>query len=82
MFFSIAELIEWRKLRRTRQGIDAAKLNVGDAKKKKKRVREEQDQGGLQKKPVHHEDDVECVPCLFTCFSKDMQLNCVIEMMR
>ena len=60
MFGSIAELIEWRKLRRTRQGIDAAKLNVGDAKKKKKRAREEQqDQGGLRK--VHHEDDVECV---------------------
>ena len=55
---SIAELIEWRKLRRARQGIDAAKLNIGDAKKKK-RAREEQDQGGLKK--VHHEDDVECV---------------------
>ncbi|KAH6914731.1 hepatocellular carcinoma-associated antigen 59-domain-containing protein [Coprinopsis sp. MPI-PUGE-AT-0042] len=55
----IAELIEWRKLRRTRQGIDVAKLNVGDAKKMKKKRAREEDQGGLQKKPAHHEDDVE-----------------------
>ncbi|KAJ3547116.1 hypothetical protein NMY22_g1772 [Coprinellus aureogranulatus] len=45
----IADLIEWRKLRRAREGIDVTKLNVGDAKKKaKKRVREEE-KGGLRK---------------------------------
>lgn len=48
MLGSIAELIEWRKLRRAREGIDVAKLNIGDAKKKKKRPREEE-QGGLKK---------------------------------
>ncbi|KAG2013216.1 hypothetical protein CC2G_010151 [Coprinopsis cinerea AmutBmut pab1-1] len=51
----IADLIEWRKLRRAREGIDVAKLNVGDAKKKKKRPREEE-QGGLRK-PLAAEGD-------------------------
>ncbi|KAF6762023.1 hepatocellular carcinoma-associated antigen 59-domain-containing protein [Ephemerocybe angulata] len=53
----IADLIEWRKLRRGRKGIDVAKLNIGDGRsggKKKKRAREE-DQGGLKK--GHVEDD-------------------------
>jgi len=43
----IAELIEWRRLRRAREGIDVAKLNAGDAKKRKKRAREEE-KGGLR----------------------------------
>ncbi|KAG6850640.1 hypothetical protein H0H93_010832 [Arthromyces matolae] len=44
----VADLIELRKLRKARQGIDAAKLSKGDARKKKKRPREEE-QGGLRK---------------------------------
>ncbi|KAJ7498551.1 hepatocellular carcinoma-associated antigen 59-domain-containing protein [Mycena latifolia] len=58
------DLIELRKLRRARQGIDAAKLNKGDAKKKKKRPREEEEEerGGLRKAvaiPEDEEDDEE-----------------------
>jgi hypothetical protein len=37
----IADLIELQKLRKARQGIDAAKLIKGDAKKKLKRPPEE-----------------------------------------
>lgn len=61
MFVRIADLIEWRKLRRAREGIDAAKLNVGDAKKSRaarKRARDEENEknkGGLTK--GHVEDD-------------------------
>lgn len=43
----MADLIELRKLRKSRQGIDANKLNVGDAKKKKKK-RPREEEGGLQ----------------------------------
>lgn len=43
----VAELIELRKLRKLRQGIDVAKLNKGDVKKrKKKRTREGEDKDG------------------------------------
>ncbi|KDQ64443.1 hypothetical protein JAAARDRAFT_52392 [Jaapia argillacea MUCL 33604] len=51
------DLIELRKLRRTREGIDVAKLNKGDAKKKKKRVREEEEVVGGLKKGVSNEND-------------------------
>lgn len=51
-YYSLADLIELRKLRRARQGIDVTKLNNGDIKKKKKRPREEGDQGGLRKGAV------------------------------
>ncbi|KAF8076734.1 hepatocellular carcinoma-associated antigen 59-domain-containing protein [Lyophyllum atratum] len=54
----LADLIELRKLRRARQGIDATKLNKGDIRKKKKRPREEGEQGGL-KKGVRNEDEEE-----------------------
>jgi hypothetical protein len=59
----LEDLIELRKLRKTRQGIDAAKLNKGDAKKKKKRAREEEgEQGGLKKGVAKDtNDDDECV---------------------
>ncbi|KAJ7853864.1 hepatocellular carcinoma-associated antigen 59-domain-containing protein [Mycena leptocephala] len=58
------DLIELRKLRKARQGIDAAKLNKGDARKKKKRPREEDEAevGGLRKAapiPEDEEDDEE-----------------------
>ena len=59
MFGSIADLIEWRKLRRAREGIDVAKLNVGDEKKKKKKRPREEDQGGLRKGAG--QDDEGCV---------------------
>ncbi|KAG6828488.1 hypothetical protein H0H92_007803 [Tricholoma furcatifolium] len=52
----VAELIEIRKLKKSRQGIDASKLNIGDAKKKKKRPRTETEQGGLRK-GVRDDDD-------------------------
>jgi hypothetical protein len=59
----LEDLLELRKLRKARQGIDVAKLNKGDVKKKKKRIREEEgEQGGLKKgvsKDVN--DDDECV---------------------
>jgi len=47
----LADLIELRRLRKSRQGIDASKLNKGDVKKKRKRPKEgeEEDQGGLKK---------------------------------
>ncbi|KAJ7437144.1 hepatocellular carcinoma-associated antigen 59-domain-containing protein [Mycena galericulata] len=59
------DLIELRRLRKARQGIDAAKLNKGDARKKKKRPREEEEaeHGGLRKIaapiPEDEEDDEE-----------------------
>jgi len=50
-------LIELRKLRKAREGIDVSKLNKGNAKKKK-RPREEQELvGGLRKGAGTHEDD-------------------------
>ncbi|KDR84038.1 hypothetical protein GALMADRAFT_236633 [Galerina marginata CBS 339.88] len=55
----LADLLELRKLRKTRQGIDVAKLNKGDLKKKKKRPREEGDQGGLKKGAHDEEEDEE-----------------------
>ncbi|KAJ3572272.1 hypothetical protein NP233_g3192 [Leucocoprinus birnbaumii] len=69
----IAELIELRKLRRSRQGIDVAKLNKGDAKRRRKRAREgEEGEGegegepeeeavkpGLRKGAAVDEDDEE-----------------------
>ncbi|KAK1223320.1 hypothetical protein PQX77_013797 [Marasmius sp. AFHP31] len=39
----IADLIELRKLRKSRQGIDAAKLTKGEVKKKRKKVDEEEE---------------------------------------
>ncbi|KAJ8086983.1 hypothetical protein PM082_005808 [Marasmius tenuissimus] len=40
----IADLIELRKLRKSRQGIDAAKLTKGEVKKKRKKAEEEQEE--------------------------------------
>ncbi|KAG6861866.1 hypothetical protein C0995_011163 [Termitomyces sp. Mi166 len=54
----LADLIELRKLRKARQGIDAAKLNKGDVRKKKKRPREEE-QGGLRKGVRDDDEDDE-----------------------
>lgn len=47
----LADLIELRKLRRSRQGIDVSKLNKGDVKKKRRRPKdeEEEEEGGLRK---------------------------------
>ena len=42
----IVDLLELRKLKKARQGINAAKLNKGDVKKKKRH--HEEDQGGLK----------------------------------
>jgi len=50
--------LELRKLRKSREGIDVAKLNKGDAKKKKKRLREEET-GGLKKGAHDDEEDEE-----------------------
>ncbi|KAG6891684.1 hypothetical protein C0992_010087 [Termitomyces sp. T32_za158] len=51
----LADLIEIRRLKRARQGIDVVKLNKGDARKKKKMPTEEE-QGGL-KKGVRDDDE-------------------------
>ncbi|KAH9482490.1 Telomere length and silencing protein 1-like protein [Psilocybe cubensis] len=56
---ALAELIELRKLRKAREGIDVAKLNKGDLKKKKKRPRDEGEQGGLRKGGGHDDEDEE-----------------------
>ncbi|KIM46463.1 hypothetical protein M413DRAFT_441556 [Hebeloma cylindrosporum] len=52
----LADLLELRKLRKSRQGIDVSKLNKGDLKKKRKRPKEG-DQGGLKQGPPAHEDE-------------------------
>jgi len=60
VFASLEDLIELRKLRKARQGIDVTRLNKGDAKKKKKRPREEGEQGGLRKgasKDINDDDE-------------------------
>ena len=50
------DLIELRKLRQARQGIDAVRLNKGDARKRKRpREKQEAEQGGLRKGT--HEDE-------------------------
>ncbi|PCH40895.1 hypothetical protein WOLCODRAFT_162635 [Wolfiporia cocos MD-104 SS10] len=56
----LADLIELRKLRRAREGIDVQKLVKGDTKKRRKRPREgEEDQGGLRKGMSRDADDDE-----------------------
>lgn len=49
--FRISDLIELRKLRRARQGIDVTKLHKGDAKRRQKRAREGEE-GEEEDKPV------------------------------
>lgn len=56
----MAELIELRKLRRAREGIDATRLSKGDVKKKKKRSRDtEEEVGGLKKGSAANDGDDE-----------------------
>jgi len=56
----LADLIELRKLRRAREGIDVQKLTKGDVKKKKKRPREgEEVVGGLRKGAAVDEEEEE-----------------------
>ncbi|KXN92341.1 hypothetical protein AN958_08572 [Leucoagaricus sp. SymC.cos] len=62
----ISDLIELRKLRRSRQGIDVARLHEGDAKRRKKRARddepEEEDvKPGLRKGASVDDDDEEAM---------------------
>ncbi|KAG6899602.1 hypothetical protein C0993_008763 [Termitomyces sp. T159_Od127] len=54
----LADLIEIRKLKRARQGIDVAKLNKGDARKKKRQPIQEE-QGGLRKGVRDDDEDDE-----------------------
>ncbi|KAG7097354.1 hypothetical protein E1B28_004705 [Marasmius oreades] len=44
----LADLLELRKLRKNRQGIDVAKLTKGDVKKKRKKEEAEEDEDGKQ----------------------------------
>jgi len=56
----VAELLELRKFRRARQGIDATKLTKGDGKKKRRRKPEEDadmPEGGLQPGAQVSDDD-------------------------
>ncbi|KAJ4479185.1 hepatocellular carcinoma-associated antigen 59-domain-containing protein [Lentinula aciculospora] len=57
----LADLLELRKLKRLRQGIDAVKLSQGAEKKRRKRTREEEEeiQGGLRKGAAVDEDEEE-----------------------
>lgn len=58
----LADLIELRKLRRAREGIDVQKLVKGDVKKKRKRPKESEEEiGGLKKGSTSKEEDEECV---------------------
>ena len=51
-----------RKLRKSREGIDASKLIKGDIKKKKKKAKEEEEpQGGLKPGASSSHDVDECV---------------------
>ena len=61
--------MELRKLRKAREGIDAAKLNKGVARKKKKRVREEK--GGLRKGA--HDEEEEWAIHSFLSFCADIR---------
>jgi hypothetical protein len=53
---SLADLLELRKLRKAREGIDVTKLNKGDLKKKRKRPKDG-DQGGLKQGAPAHDDE-------------------------
>lgn len=55
----LADLLELRRLKKLRQGIDAAKLSKGDVKKRRKRTREEEEElaGGLRKGTAVDEDE-------------------------
>ncbi|KAF5358975.1 hypothetical protein D9758_004894 [Tetrapyrgos nigripes] len=56
----LAELLELRKLRQSRLGIDSTKLGKGDAKKKRKRPAEEEgEKGGLRKGAVDDDEEDE-----------------------
>ncbi|KAJ3537719.1 hypothetical protein NM688_g6637 [Phlebia brevispora] len=56
----VADLIELRKLRRAREGIDINRLSKGDVKKKKKKPREGDDEvGGLKPGAEPDEEDDE-----------------------
>ncbi|KAJ3755646.1 hepatocellular carcinoma-associated antigen 59-domain-containing protein [Lentinula raphanica] len=57
----LADLIELRKMKKLRQGIDAVKLAKGNVKKKRKRTREEEEelQGGLRKGAAVDEEEEE-----------------------
>ncbi|KAJ8506884.1 hypothetical protein ONZ45_g10664 [Pleurotus djamor] len=54
----LSELLELRKLRKAREGIDVAKLHKGDSKRRRKQVMPEEEVGGLrQGAPVDVEDE-------------------------
>ena len=72
MLCRLADLIELRKLRRSREGIDVTKLQKGDAKKKMKRVREEEVEG-LRKGGMRDDDD-EYVQCYRVLISYSLRL--------
>jgi len=60
----LSDLIEFRRLRKARQGIDVDKLNKGDVKKKRRRTvkEDEEDQGGLRagaSKDIDDEDEAD-----------------------
>jgi hypothetical protein len=58
---SIADLVELRRLRKQREGIDITKLNKGDIKKKRKKATEDEAHYGLHpgvaqtKQPIENE---------------------------
>lgn len=47
-WISIADLVQLRKLRKLREGIDITKLNKGDVNKKRKKAPEEDLEYGLK----------------------------------
>lgn len=73
--YRLADLIELRKLRKSKEGIDVAKLNKGNVKKKK-RPRDESEIGGLKKGASTHDDEEYgfenfwAVFCLLICYQR------------
>lgn len=55
----VSEILELRKLRKAREGIDVAKLHKGDVKKKKKRLVPEEEVGGLRQGAAVDAEDEE-----------------------
>lgn len=58
MIYSVADLIELRKLRKAREGIDVTKLVKGDVKKKRKRPKEGEEVAyGLRPGVLHDNEE-------------------------
>lgn len=76
ILYSLADLLELRKLKKARQGIDASKLSKGDTKRRRKKPVEEVDEGGLKKGVVPTFEEDECVSKIPLSSSSQPTLMC------